>query len=304
MMKGPRYFIPKVVLLLMTFSCSKTDRIEQHEFERYIMFNHLYVVVDSATYQMLSNDDEFLSRFSGVAVSKSDTKDESWEGKYLYGKGHYLEIFQPGGYPGAKAGDVGLGFMPTKLGTLDSLYELWKAGTDSVDRKERTIIEDGVTYPWFTALSLMDLDSLQLRVFLMENAREDMEYAGFTEKDLEREISYWEYMRYYRAKSRKTSPDSVEFDKLFEKVIAIHLSVGEKELVLLSKHLTDFDFERKGTMFHGNDINVFVQPLGEDGVTLDEIDFKLTDSIAKAEYHYNKLDVKVDGRKASFLFLR
>ncbi|NOT77193.1 MAG: hypothetical protein HOP08_19895 [Cyclobacteriaceae bacterium] len=291
------------IILIGTGSCSRnTEKSPDYSFEQYIRFNHLYIVIDSTTYELLSGSNSFLKEFSGVVESQSDSKDESWSGKYLYGKGHYLEIFKPGGYPGSTLGNVGLGFMPTKMGTLDSLYKRWSQTEDSVDRKDRTILDNGVNYPWFTALSIYDADSLQLRVFLLENAKEDMLYSGFTEKDLQGEIEYWDYMRYYRAHVRKTSPDSIRFTKLFEKIETIHLTVSEKELHMLTQHLQDFGFQLQGRTFRGRDIDITYNLDNNPHRLLQRIDFKLTDSLAAAEFTLNKLSITVKGRNASFRF--
>lgn len=289
------------VALVALMSCSGGDsKPTDEDFEKYIRFNHLYVVIDSVTYDLLSNSNQFLADFSGVVETQSDTKDETWAGKYMYGKGHYLEIFRPGGYPGSRPGDVGLGFMPTRTGTLDSLHKHWSKTADSVDRKERTIVDGGVTYPWFTSLSIRDRDSLQLRVFLMENAKEDMLYWGFTEEDLQNEITYWDYMRYYRAHVRETSPDSIQFNKLFEKVTAIHLTLSYPELTHLTQHLKDFGFQKEGNIFHGNDIDIEYAIDEDTHLILNGIDFKLTDSLAEADYRLNKLRITVKGREATF----
>lgn len=290
-----------VVTLFLVCSCRNDNTTTDYVFEKHIMFNHLNVVVDSTTYHLISKSNEFLMNFSGVVETQSDTEDESWSGKYLYGKGHYLEIFPPGGYPGARLGNVGIGFMPTKLYTLDSLYQYWKQTPDSVSRRARTIVENGVTYPWFTSLSFHDADSLQLRVFLQENAKEDMHYVGFTDEDLMKEISYWDYMRYYRAKVRGASPDSIQYEKLFDKVTGIHLALGEQELSLLTDHLRDFGFHQEGNVFKGNDIDI-TYDLVKDGFGLKQIGFLLTNSSPDTTYVLNTLTITVKGNEATFQF--
>jgi hypothetical protein len=291
-------------LLPGLISCTATDQNHRaFSLGKNIKFNHLYFVIDSTTYHYLSDSVPFLKDFSSVKESVTDTKEESWSGKYLYGKGHYLEIFGPSGFPGAKQGDVGLGFMTNKTGTLDSLHRHWLSTRDSVDRKVKTILEDGVNYPWFTALALPDPDSLRLRTFLMENDKADMLYWGFTEKDLENEIEYWDYMRHYRAKVAKTSPDSIKFAKLFEKIRKIHLVLSDKELTLLRSHLIDFGFSENGDTFYGQDVDITYKIDSKEHFMLHQIDFKLTRSVPRKETTLKNLVISAEGQNAYFKFL-
>ena len=292
-----------VTLFVLAMACTAPVK-KQTVFagKDHIKFNHLYLVLDSITYQLLSDSIPFLKEFSGVRETNTVTKDETWSGKYLYGKGQYLELFGPAGYPGARTGDLGLGFMTNKMGTLDSLYHYWLPGKDSLERKDRTIIDKGVSSPWFTSLAVYDQDSLQLRTFLLENAREELLYVGFTEAQLQQTIGYWEYMRYARAKNRNTSPDSITFTRLFEKVERLYLSVSGKELALLREHLTDFGFTEKDKIFHSNELEIHYELVSHGGQLLRQMDCKLTRPIASQEIRLNRLTIKVSEQKASFLF--
>jgi hypothetical protein len=60
-----------------------------------IYLNHLFVVLDSATYTNLF-DSPFISEKLGmIDTSSVTTTEESWSGKYLYGMNSYFEFFQP-----------------------------------------------------------------------------------------------------------------------------------------------------------------------------------------------------------------
>lgn len=297
------YRLTFFTLLLGTFSCAnKNESLEDYPFEKNIKFNHLYVVIDSTTYKYLSDSLPILADFSIMKESRTDAGDESWSGKYLYGKNHYLEIFRPEGYEGAKLGDFGMGFMPNKLGTLDSLHRHWSQRLDSVEREDQTLVDDGVTYPWFTALSIPNLDSLQLNIWLMEHAREDMLYYGFTEKDLMNEIDYWDYTRHKKAKNLKTSPDSVAYNKLFDKVTLVHLVLSSKEVAYLRQYLLDFGFSEHDNAFRGNDIDVKYEIDEDRHFMLKQMDFQLSKSLQKTEYSVSNIDIIVTGNKASFKF--
>jgi hypothetical protein len=271
-------------------------------FEKHIKFNHLYIVLDDSTYNYLSDSLSFIKQFSGFKASSTNTATESWSGKYLYGKNHYLEIFKPKGYKGAAVGDFGMGFMPNKLGTLDTLYNHWRTSFDTVSRTDKNIVEKGVTYKWFTSLSIPAKDSLKLHIWLMEHSKEEMLYAGFKEEELTNEVEYWDYLRYMRAKTTKSTPDSIKYDKLFDRVNSVTLKLSNKELSFLRKNLLHMGFVERNRVFQGNDMDVKYEVTEAPHFILQQIDFKLARSTMDENIVLNRLTIKVSGNKASFTF--
>ena len=302
------YFNRMLTALLFLAAACKAQVPAQkpavHAVKDNIKFNHLYLVLDSTTYQLLSDSVIFLKEFSGIRTTSTVTKDESWSGKYLYGKGQYLEIFGPAGYPGARIGNHVLGFMTNKLGVLDSLYHYWESRKDSVERRDRTIVDKGVATPWFTTLSLYDKDSLPLRTFLLENAREELLQAGFTKEQLHQQIDYWDYMRYVRAKARNISPDSITFIKLFEKIEILYLALSQKELQLLREHLIDFGFTERDHSFISDELKIHYKAKATGDQLLTQMNIKLTRALPKQEIRLNKLTIEVSGEQAVFRFDR
>ena len=58
-----------------------------------ISLNHIYIVLDSETYNNLF-DSSFMEKELGNIKSTSvTTTDDSWSGKYFFGKKSYLEFF-------------------------------------------------------------------------------------------------------------------------------------------------------------------------------------------------------------------
>lgn len=83
-----------------------------------IRLNHVYLVLDSATYNHLF-DSAFIAQTIGkIKTSAVTTTNDSWSGKYLFGKNGYFEFFSDQGYKGASVGDCGLGFMTLKSGDI------------------------------------------------------------------------------------------------------------------------------------------------------------------------------------------
>lgn len=292
------------LIILLLVSCSSDNKVNSDylPFEKYIRFNHLYIVIDDSTYTHLSNNLDLFDEFSIFREINTTTDAESWSGKYLIGKNHYLEIFRPDGYDGARIGDFGIGFMPTKLGTLDSLYRHWNITFDSVNRTERKIVENGITYPWAKALSIPTTDTLKISIWLMEYEIEEMLNVGFNETDLEKEIEFWDYSRYSVAKRTSTLPDSIKYDKLFQRVTSLKLNLSRREFEYIRNHLLDFGFVESGKSFHGNDIDIDFELTEADHFILKEVDFKLAYAISDREINLNRLTIKVTGDKASLIF--
>ena len=296
-----------VILLVVIASWSCNNRIEKSDsnpsFMKNIKFNHLYVVIDDTTYNYLFDSLQFFNDFSLNYEDTVDAGDESWTGKYLMGIHNYLEIFKPNGYEGAKMGDLGLGFMTNKIGTLDSLYSYWKANLDSVTIENRDFVdENGDTTSWFRFISIPNIDSLPVDPWLMENTREHMISTGFTDNDLLNEIEFYEYSKTYTANRYDISPDSIIYNKLFDKVTSLHLTLSEKELNYLKQYLDDFGFTEKDGIFSGEDFDIKYSISESRHFILNQIDFSLLDTLESEKYSFRSLDLLVNGDKASLKF--
>jgi Family of unknown function (DUF5829) len=301
-MKSQLYFY---LLFIIGFVCcnQQNNKSPKDEtFKKHIKFNHLYVVIDDSSYHDLFDSLKILDDFSINTESTTDAGDESWSGKYIEGKNHYLEIFKSAGAPDVKLGDFGMGFMPNKLGTIDSLQNELNTTLDSITLTSREYVEDNKPFPWFQAISLPDPDSLRISVWLMEYRPEFMMSKGFTEEDLLKEIDYWDIRRRSIKKNEDTVNDSVMYSKLFDKVTAIYLTLSNSELSLLRKSLLAFGFIEKMKSFKGNDINIYYSITDSEHFILNQIDFSLLGDIQKGKSKYKKLEFSVDANKASLKF--
>lgn len=296
------------LLIILFVGCKQFNKDEQthvfkKDFQKNIMFNHLFVVLDDPTYNYLLDSLKILDDFSRNEESTVDAGEESWSGKYMHGKNHYLEIFKPGGSQNDKFGDFGISFMTNKLGTIDSLQKYWITTTDSITLSNRVYVEDdGKSYPWFRYLSIPNPDSLKIMPWLMENEKELMISIGFTEEDLLHEIEYRDYLKYTMAKQKGISLDSVKYEKAFDKVTSLYLTLSEAELSLLREYLIAFGFTEKNKTFSGNDIDINYSISKSEHFILDQIDFSLLDSLPNGKYQFRNLEFNVDGNKASLKF--
>lgn len=129
---------------------------------------------------------------------------------------------------------------------------------------------------WFTSLSLPDKDSLNLSVWLMENSKEHLKSAGFTDDEIKEPIGYWAYSRRAQALYKGIEEDSIKFDRLFEKVNSVRLLLSEKELEYLRESLTGIGFLEHEKSFSGQNFVVFYELTHAPHNLLKEAEVKLT----------------------------
>ncbi len=272
------------------------------EFRKNIEFNHLFVVIDDSTYKYLIDSLKFPANFAKTSENTMNTGSASWTGKYINGAGSYLEIFKPGGAPGTKFGDLGLGFSTNKLGTIDSLQNYWTKALDSVHIENMVITDSGKTSPWFKSVSIPNVDSLKISAWVMENSREEMNYAGFTENDLSGEIEYSAYLKHVRAKQQNIPVDSVKNDRIFNKVTSLDLSLSDKEFSYLKKFLVGIGFTEKNKAFSKDNFTITYSLTKSEHFLLKELGFSLLKKIPKERHSFSKIELIVDGEKGKMKF--
>lgn len=297
-------FISISFILLIIFESfnSKSGNTNDSGFRKNIKFNHLYVVIDDSTYKYLFDSLKFLKIFAKTSEQTVNAGSDSWTGKYVHGINNYLEIFKPSGAKGTKLGDFGIGFMTNKFATIDSLQNYWTKKLDSVHIENMVTTDSGKTTPWYKSISIPNVDSLKVSAWVMENAKEEMNYAGFTENDLSGEIEYSEYAKQITAKLRNVPVDSVKYDKLFDKITSLHISLSNKELSYLKHFLIDIGFTEKNNSFSKEGFRITYSLTESAHFLLKEIGFSLLKKIPKAKYSFRKIDMIVDGDKAAMKF--
>ncbi len=109
-------------LIIALNACNHNDEQSNNsEFRQNIQFNHLFVMIDDSTYKYLFDSLKLSGPFAKTKEETVNAGNESWTGKYVYGLGNYLEFFKPGSIKESKVGELGMGFMTNKFGTIDSL---------------------------------------------------------------------------------------------------------------------------------------------------------------------------------------
>jgi Family of unknown function (DUF5829) len=276
-------FVSISLILLIMFGAFNKKREDTNNtgFRKNIKFNHLFIVIDDSTYKYLIDSLKFPENFAKTSENTTGSGSDSWTGKYIYGISNYLEIFKPGGAKGTAFGDFGLGFGTNKFGTIDSLQNYWMKTLDSIHIENMVITDSGKSSPWFKSVSIPNVDSLKISAWVMENSREEMNYAGFTETDLSGEIEYSEYAKHVRAKLQNIPVDSVKNDRLFDKVTSLDINNKSfsKENFIITYSLT------KSEHF-----------------LLKEIGFSLLKKVPKEKYSFRKIEMTVGGDIAKIKF--
>lgn len=290
-----------LTIVLSSFQKNYSDANDSR-FRKNVRFNHLFVVIDDSTFTYLFDSLQVLKKFAATSEQTTDAGSASWTGKYLFGRNNYLEIFKPGGMKGGKLGDFGIGFMTDKLGTLDSLHSYWKNTLDSVHEEKTTTNDDGNISPWFTSLSIPNIDSLKINAWVFENSKEEMTYAGFTEKDLQRPIGFSEYDKHITAKLRNVPVDSVKYGKLFDKIISLKISLSTKELSYLKHFLRDIGFTEHAHSFTNDDLTITYSLTEGEHFLVKEIGFSLLKTTFRQTHSFRHIDLVLDNNKATMKF--
>jgi|SRR5579862_4548851 len=109
--------------------------------------NHLYVVLDSETYQAIEGDDFLRCRFAPNERRTTVRTDETYSGLYFYGRNTYFEVFDVADAPRHAIGDYALAFGVDEAGGLATLRD--RFGGELAPPDLITRLYDGAQIPWF-----------------------------------------------------------------------------------------------------------------------------------------------------------
>lgn len=139
-----------------------------------LVLNHVYFVLDSATYHDVTASPFLQGEFAGHELRTTESGGLKWTGFYLYGRHTYLEIFGPGAMAGLKPGDVGIGLASEQPGGILSLVQRFNAQRFPFDTLTRTKSDSAGTFPWFLSWRAggTDLTSDHSALWVMEYSAE------------------------------------------------------------------------------------------------------------------------------------
>jgi hypothetical protein len=260
-----------------------------------VFLNHISVVLDSDTYRHIF-DSSGLQIFGDTAERKTITVKETWSGKYFRGSDSYFELFPPGGVSGGEIGTVGLGFMTFKHGDIQKILSAWQSSDeDSVKKDTVTYVSNGEKHQWFYSLSINSLDSLlRVAAWVMENTPSELKEVGFTNEEIERPISWKQYVEKMKKK---------QFTKAFNRIISITLSVSKRDYEYLKKSLIGFGLKESKNHFY-NDFTSVNYLINEQNLTmLESVEIELSKSFEENKVVLsNHVKLQIKGNKALFIF--
>ena len=206
-----------------------------------VLLNHVYAVVDEATYEALVACEVLAERFALVEERTTRRVDGAYTGLYFYGEETYVELLRPGGPRGLVPGEFGLALGVERTDAIDALAQrLAECGVTTFPGdvpRER----EGESLPWFRILgsSRAHAES-RLQLFTMEYA------SGFAEAWSPRSegtapgapsLARGEVLDAY---ARGLSGRAHREAALFRDVIALTLEVDDAEAEALLTHARAF----------------------------------------------------------------
>lgn len=237
----------KKVVCLLIITLVQTN-LQAQKKSNLVFLNHIYFVLDSNTYAHIF-DSAFLQQIGNTKAASVTTTDESWSGKYFYGRDSYFELFSPTGFEGAAIGDVGFGFMTFKQGDIWEVKKNWKDNSkDSVITDTSTYVSDGKRQEWYYSLNLSAVDSLlSVSAWVMENTPGILKAAGFSDEEIKKPISWQEYVE----KKYKTN-----FTKAFNRITSVELITNKDEYDYLKKSFSGFGLLKKNHRFYNDFVTI------------------------------------------------
>ncbi len=149
-----RLFTFLLLVIAISFTACKEKQVEQKPTEVApvdVFLNHVYVVVDSSTYEEIAHSKFIIHEFADFIQATSSTDDdESWTGTYLSGEKTYLEILNASQRHNSNASFCGLGFCTENEGDIENLKLLMRDKVDcNVDVVLKKRKSADTIFPWF-----------------------------------------------------------------------------------------------------------------------------------------------------------
>lgn len=276
-----------------------------------LFLNHVYLVVDRATYDALVKSD-FLRDELAVAEERTTRRaDVAYAGFYLYGRETYLEIL-PDGAAGMTAGAHGIVLGVDRAGGLDRFEERLKArGVESFPAS-RTRELDGAEVPWFRMLGVA-MPSKGLDVLAMEY---DARFLARWHADLapkEPGVRRVDALERYAAAAKR---GSLRTSQLLGDVRGVVVAADEPRRARLAAIGAAAKYETVESAATGSEprvvaldgprFRVELAPASAapdvDGLT--RVDLRLTRPVERAPLRFGRLELAFDGTRATLTVSR
>jgi len=263
--------------------------------------NHIFFCIDSITYQNLFKHEFIAKTFADTREATNKTLTDSWTGKYLFGRDSYIEVFASNSSKdssaqlGDKFGDVGIVFKTKIPGDIHKINLLIKANKRDTHLKINESEFDGkiIAFNYNLFLSKAELQE-SFRPYVEEKTMDFLKFCGFSESEIKSEITAEQFRERIRGK---------KFDKLYDNIEKIELTLADEEFKYLAETLKYFGFSQMGDRFFNNKLEITCSIQQNRKWKLKAIHFTLlnkTDDINIAVSR--NLTFRASGTKASFQF--
>lgn len=249
-----------------------------------VQLNHIYLVVDKETYEIIKNSDFIHSLAFTYEQKSSADKQVGWEGFYMRGKNTFIEFFYPQErYPAVGISGIGMGV--DYKGALDSIAE--RLQKDLPNLKKGHFTRNGKS--WFEYLAVND------SYFYEKNSFWVMEYA--TEYFLENseDISRAHY-----------NAEKYDFNKPFLDIERFAIALKPEGLANLSAYLKILGLSVQGDSYLTSE-NIEIQLLEEDECRkgICQIDFSLREHfLENYSCRLGNSMLTIHGDKGSWIFFK
>lgn len=249
-----------------------------------VQLNHIYVVIDKKTYELIKNSD-LISSFASTYEQKNFAdKQVGWEGFYIRGKNTFIELFYPQErYPTIGISGIGMG-VDTK-GALNNILERMK--NEHSDVKKGNFSRNGKL--WFEYLAVND------SYFYERNSFWIMEYASECFSENFKDISRAHY------NAEKYDPKKPLLD-----VKGFSIALKPEGMAILSSYLKSSGlFEQDHSYITSENVIIKLSEEDEHHKGIFQINFSLNNHFKESRsYHLGNSKLTFDGQNGFWTFLQ
>ena len=203
--------------------------------------NTIFVTIDVESYTKLFENSFVKDTLFICKSGTTSTNKEDYSGKYLIGNSATIEFFSPmnTSFTGDTFGDAGIEFKTRKLNQL----QLFKS--ENTKTEITSVTYDSIKLPWYESLTLK-LPSPHFEISLLEYQKKYLLDLGFTETQINSEMSYSEY--------NSIISGGKKYPRKFNKITAVEFDLEKNEFDYLKKTLLTFGAKLKNKTFVINNV--------------------------------------------------
>lgn len=255
--------------------------------------NVVFICLDSLTYDAICQNTYLRDTIFVCKESSTSTNSDSYNGKYIIGKGANLEFFKPTSSTklGDNLNDFGIEFKTRKVGNLKMVSNNAKLEIENT----KLNVADTVL-PWYDNVSFKN-DKNTFALSILEYRTEYLEYLGFSKSEIENEMTY----SYFN----ETLSDGRNYPRQFETIKSVTIQIHAEDLENLRKFAVLNGLKHKTNTFFNSEFSLTYNLVNAQTPTkVKKIEIKLAQNQANREIEISKsLKVSVYDKTCEFLFL-